>query len=255
LIKDFNVDRQFYSFFINSNEIQRYQGFIGVGIRELVNDEISQYCSNGTNKPVKPPYLLKTSNSLFTSDLNLLVYSSGCYYIDQSTGKWSAYGLEIINDTSLLYAHCKSNHLTTFAGGLDILPVALDFDYVFANSSFEQNKTIYLTIIILYTLYILFSIWGRWMDKKDDLKIGVAPLIDNKRNHDYYYEIIVFTGNRLNAGTDSKVSILGFTYVSNSFFISKRFASNYMEIMMRVMLEFYMILNVKVLDEVVLILL
>jgi hypothetical protein len=152
--------------------------------------------------------LLKTSNSSFTSDFHLLVYSSGCYYIDQSTGKWSSYGLEIINDTSLLYTHCKSNHLTTFAGGLDIFPLSINFNYVFANLSFGQNKTIYLTIIILFALYILSSIWGRWMDVNDNLKIGVAPLIDNKRNHDYFYEIIVFTGNRFNAGTDSRVCLI-----------------------------------------------
>jgi hypothetical protein len=62
-----------------------------------------------------------------------------------------------------------------------------------------------LTVLILFALYILFSIWGRWMDKQDFLKIGVTPLIDNHPIDDYFYEIVAITGNRVNAGTDSKV--------------------------------------------------
>jgi magnesium-transporting ATPase (P-type) len=199
--------RQSYLFFLNSQDFGYYKGFVGLGLRELDNDEFIKYCLN-SSKPNKPPYYIqqKSSNKyLLTSDFYFVVYTSGCYYIDQSTGKWSSYGLEVMNDTTLSYTHCKSNHLTTFASGFEILPFALDFNYVFANSSFEQNKTIYLTVLILFALYILFSIWGRWMDKQDFLKIGVTPLIDNNPIDDYFYEILVITGNRVNAGTDSKV--------------------------------------------------
>ena len=100
--------------------------------------------------------------------------------------------------------------MTTFAGALDILPPKIDFNFAFANSAFIANKTIYLTVIILFALYIVSSIWGRFMDRQDYLKIGVTPLIDNKPEDDYFYEIIVFTGNRINAGTDSKVHLINF---------------------------------------------
>jgi hypothetical protein len=186
---------------MSPSEIGSYQGNIGIGIRELNNEELS-LCSN--SKPNKPPYLNNNTNLNFTSDFYYLGYSSGCYYIDKSTGKWSSYGLELIND-NISFTRCRSNHLTTFAVGLDVLPASINFEYVFENSSFEKNKTIYLTVLILFVLYILFSIWGRWMDKQDLLKIGVTPLIDNNPIDDYFYEIIVFTGNRINAGTDSKV--------------------------------------------------
>jgi hypothetical protein len=45
------------------------------------------------------------------------------------------------------------------------------------------------------------------MDKQDYLKIGVTPLIDNYSNYEHIYEIIVFTGNRVDGGTNSKVII------------------------------------------------
>ena len=201
------LNRKSYLFFMSPSEMGNYRGNIGVGIRELNNDELSLYCSNLKSKPVQPPYSNTVTDLEFTSDFYYHGYSSGCYYIDLVTGKWSSYGLEL-NADDISYTHCKSNHLTTFAVGLDIFPSSIDFKYVSENSSFEKNKTIYLTVLILFVIYILFSIWGRWMDKQDLLKIGVTPLIDNNPIDDYFYEIIVFTGNRVNAGTDSKVNIL-----------------------------------------------
>ena len=186
---------------MNSKNVDNYQGFVGLGLRELDNFEMTQYCLNST-KPAEPP---NSNNPVFSTDYYFLAYTSGCYFIDQSTGKWSSNGLEVVNDTTLTYTHCKSDHLTTFASGYDILPVSINFKYVFANSTFDQNKKIYLTVLILFALYIIFSIWGRWMDKQDYLKIGVTPLIDNHSIDDYFYEIIVLTGNRSNAGTDSRV--------------------------------------------------
>ena len=37
------------------------------------------------------------------------------------------------------------------------------------------------------------------------LQLGVAPLADNNPRHKYLYEIVVLTGQRHGAGTDSKV--------------------------------------------------
>ena len=191
---------------MNQKEVNNYKGLVGIGIRELNSSEEVQYCTN-LQKPTIPPYMsaTNTSNTTLSSDFYFLSFTSGCYYMDLSTGKWSSDGVEVQSDTSFLYTHCKSSHLTTFAGGWIVLPSAINFDYVFANASFDKNKTIYLTVAILFCLYILFAIWGRYMDKQDMLKIGVTPLVDNQPGDNYFYEIIVFTGSRKDAGTDSKV--------------------------------------------------
>lgn len=192
---------------MNAYEVGNHQGLIGMGLRELQNDEIMKYCPN--TKPFNPPLMQSNPNSsfsLFSTDFYFFVYTSGCYYIDHSTSKWSSYLVEVVNDTSISFIHCKTNHLTTFSGGIDILPSVINFDYFYdKTSTFIQNKTIYLTIIITFALYIIFCIWGIWKDRQDFLKIGVAPLIDNQSNDDYFYEILVFTGNRKHAETDSKV--------------------------------------------------
>jgi hypothetical protein len=104
--------------------------------------------------------------------------------MDLSTGKWSSEGVDVESDTSISFTHC---HLTTFAGGWIVVPSAINFDYVFANASIEKNLTIYATVIILACLFILFVIWGRYMDKQDVKKIGVAPLPDNQPGDNYFF--------------------------------------------------------------------
>ena len=87
-----------------------------------------------------------------------------------------------------------------------------------------KNKTIYLTVIGLGVLYIVLTIYARFQDKKDiekvselsrpeplhpssfPLQLGVTPMADNHARDSYFYQVIVFTGHRKDAGTDSKVT-------------------------------------------------
>lgn len=119
-------------------------------------------------------------------------------------------GIEIFSDTNQTHTHCQTTHLTTFAGGYIVLPNAIDFNDAFAKASIQQNPTIYATIIALVCTYVLMSIWARWMDWRDEQKCGITLLGDTaalrEERNKYLYEIIVFTGNRPNAGTTSKVN-------------------------------------------------
>lgn len=101
---------------------------------------------------------------------------------------------------------CFSSHLTTFAGGFLVLPDPIAWDYVFANADFSKNRTIYLTVICIVSIYLILLVYSRYKDKKDVEKLGVTPLSDNHRVDRYFYEIIVFTGHRLDSGTESKVN-------------------------------------------------
>ena len=102
---------------------------------------------------------------------------------------------------------CFSTHLTIFAGGFAILPLPVNWSYDFANADFMKNKTIYLTVICVSVIYILLMIYARFKDKKDIAKLGVTPLPDNHKSDQYFYQIIVFTGQRKDAGTKSNVRL------------------------------------------------
>ena len=131
------------------SQINGFKGFVGYGIRELNFNEMTLYCLDkiGRNLNLATMPMVQNRNN-FTNDFMLRLYSSGCYYYDANTGKWSSDGMEIYEDTNLEQTHCLSNHLTSFAGGLILIQSKINFQYVFANASFATNHLIYSTVII-----------------------------------------------------------------------------------------------------------
>ena len=179
-----------------------YNGFIGYGIRELYQDETNLYCAN---KTIRQNFPIIQSQVKFTSDFMIRTYSSGCFYFDTNTGKWYSNGMEVLEDTNLNQTHCISNHLTSFAGGLMILPSTINIEYIFANSSMTKSFLSNFVILIITCIYILFALFSRYMDIQDEKKMNLVLLKDNNPNETYFYEIIIYTGNKRESGTKSKV--------------------------------------------------
>lgn len=98
--------------------------------------------------------------------------------------------------------------MTAFGAGLFIVPNSIDFNYIFAHASFEDNLTIYMTMIITLTLWILILIWARYHDIKDEKRLISRPLVDNNPEDQYMYEILTFTGPKRGASCDSGVEIV-----------------------------------------------
>ena len=106
--------------------------------------------------------------------------------------------------------------MTQFAGGWITVPNAINFDDVFANASFLHNITIYMTVIVITTIYFILLIWTFQKDKKDKLRTIIRSIEDNESDDDYFYEIIFYTGTRFNAGTDSNLRLQLFTDLNQS---------------------------------------
>ena len=211
-------DDQFYQFFLSNKQVKGFKGFVGYGIKELSPVELTTHCLLNSSMATTQQNFSLTN---FTSDFSVRTFTSGCYYYNVSSGKWSSDGLEVLKDTDLLATHCLSSHLTTFAGGLVVLPSAINFEYVWANASFVQNPVIYSTVIAMICLYVLLLLLTRYMDKKDRQKMNIVPLIEKFSNHEYFYEVIVFTGDKTDSATDSNVKfilnkIFGFKVVSKN---------------------------------------
>ncbi|CAF3914081.1 unnamed protein product, partial [Rotaria sp. Silwood1] len=107
--------------------------------------------------------------------------------------------------TNHYQTQCFSTHLTKFAGGWIVIPKSLDWKYMKENAQFEQNKTIYATLITIDSLFIFIFIFAAMKDRKYVKKLMMTPLLDNKKSDKYFYEIIFFTGMRNDAATKSKV--------------------------------------------------
>lgn len=181
------------------------KGYAAIGLRELDENEIKKYCTNTNITITEPPSSSTGSrNRTFISDYSVRMITSGCYYLDLQTGLWSTNGVEIMRDSTLFKTHCISYHLTSFAGGFIVLPAKIDFNEVFAKASFMDNPTIYITVIVISSAYIIFALMTIYSDRKDKKRIGFT-LLDFTDHENYFYEVILFTGSRRNAETDSKV--------------------------------------------------
>jgi hypothetical protein len=191
----------FYLIFANISKINGFKGYVGFSLKEFNSTKYN--CTNKTSINLGDLIL---DQSIMIQSYWLRIFTAGCYFMNTITNDWSSYGTEVLSDTNVTHTHCQSNHLTSFAGGFITLPSAIDFNDVFARASFLDNPVIYSTVIALICLYILLAIWARYMDWKDEKKMGITVLGDLKdKKNAYIYEIIIFTGNRLNAGTKSKV--------------------------------------------------
>jgi hypothetical protein len=199
-----------YRIFISPKSINGFKGQLVYGVRELDLNEHNNYCINNLNASISA--LASNNFTNFTDNFEILSYLSGCYYIDTQTGKWSSSGMEILEDSNTLYTHCLTEHLTEFAGGLVVLPSAIDFNYVFAHASIADNPIIYAAVVVMFGLYALVSVLAFWMDRMDAEKMGITLLEgrNGEEKEKHFYEIVLFTGSKSGAETDSKVEIMLF---------------------------------------------
>jgi hypothetical protein len=194
----------FYTFYTkNSNETE----LIGYGIRELEQNEFNDFCTGPVKKQFTniPKLSNKSSLERIKSSFSYRFYASNCYFLNRSSYNWSSEGVQLLADSNMTHSHCLTEHLTDFTSGLQVLKINIDFNYVFLHGSFAENPTIYLTIIIVTSIYILMFIWCLIMDKKDKTRSNIYVLKDNGPYDSYFYELVFFTGNRTNAGTQSNV--------------------------------------------------
>ncbi|XP_076459182.1 polycystin-1-like [Babylonia areolata] len=189
--------------YLDNYEMDNYVGEAYVGVRQLSESEKGLDVTNCTELP---RWIKGAENATeFTGGYRITLFSTACYVLSDGDEDWSTDSCRVYGTTSFESTVCECNHLTTFAGGWVVVPNTIDWDYVFSNMDFFKNPTLYITEMVIAFVYIVSAIWARRKDKKDVEKLGIAPLVDNDPKDKYYYEIVVVTGMRKNAGTDSKV--------------------------------------------------
>lgn len=187
-----------YDIFLDNALIANRTGFFYLGLVQP-NGSVPEF---SMDDPVN--LTLADVSREFSANYSVRIYTSGCYFFNSNTKRWSADGCFVSNANYAL-TKCKCNHLTSFGSGFFVMPNTIDFSYVFANAGFADNVTIYMTVVVTMLAYVVLLIWARNEDKKDLEKIGAAPLQDNDPKDKYIYEIVVFTGDKKSAATDSNV--------------------------------------------------
>lgn len=193
------TNESIYQYYVDNLQSFGHRSLI-FGLRELNCTEEIELCSSVSLRSA--PITDERYN--FTSTYQLRVYTSGCYYLSERN-EWKSDGLIVGPKTNLVQTQCLSSHLSKFSGGYELLPSPINWNYVFANGDFLKNKTIYLTVICVCVIYLILLIYCRYKDRQDLQRLGVTPMVDNHPSDQYLYQILVFTGQRKDSGTKSKV--------------------------------------------------
>jgi hypothetical protein len=84
------TNENIYTYFIDNQQTSGHQSIV-FGLRELNSTEISDLCSI-TSINSNPPITNQRFN--FTSNYELRIYTSGCYYLDKNNN-WQSDGLVV----------------------------------------------------------------------------------------------------------------------------------------------------------------
>ncbi|OWF53241.1 Location of vulva defective 1 [Mizuhopecten yessoensis] len=188
---------------ITTDMLRGYKGKLYFGVRQMLPSERDKYRFVAD---LPKDYSKVSSN--FTFEYNVSISQANCLYVNTTTNRWEANGCSTTEKTTKSMLNCLCSHLTTFTGDWAVAPNTIDWNFVFSNMDFFKNPTLYITEMVIAAVYIVAAIWARRQDKKDVEKLGLTPLVDNDVVDKYYYEIVVVTGMRRNAGTNSKVNFI-----------------------------------------------
>ena len=87
-----------YTYFLDNQQTVDHQSVI-FGLRELNSTELNHFCSNRSANATLPR---SDSPFHFTSNYELRLYTSGCYYLDQNN-QWRSDGLVVSFFSSILF--------------------------------------------------------------------------------------------------------------------------------------------------------
>ncbi len=194
----------FIDTFIRKEAVNNRTGDWYVGVMSLSSSFNLSHVTDGgsceTNGMTKDWY----SKEFFTTEYELRGYTGGCYSFNTSSEVWEAIGVTIHNTTKLISA-CNVSHLTSFGSGWFAQVNTIDFEFIFAEASFQDNLTIYMCLIVTFTVYFFALAWACWNDRKDAKRLPVPVLLDNNPEEAYFYEIVVETGPLTSHATTSKI--------------------------------------------------
>eukprot|EP00058_Branchiostoma_floridae_P020618 XP_002606108.1 hypothetical protein BRAFLDRAFT_88018 [Branchiostoma floridae] len=158
-IDDMGKDNGFYRLFVDPDLIpEDNNGTVYVGIQEEGVHTVSPTADYAP----------------FSSNYSLLFYVSQCIFWNDTLNDWDTTGCKVGDASNSTHTQCLCNHLTSFASDLFVPPNPIDFSYVFANASFMDNITTYVTIITIYVIFVIGAIWARRMDKRDIEMVSIV---------------------------------------------------------------------------------
>ncbi|XP_044184688.1 polycystic kidney disease protein 1-like 2 [Acropora millepora] len=134
-----------------------------------------------------------------------------CLFWNRTAEKWQSNGCKVGSNSTTTFLQCLCNHLTSFGGGVLVMPNKLDFKVVFNELTRIHetgNVAVLCTIIAALLLYFLVCVFARRADKKDRAKTGPPLYLNSTLEEAFQYQLTIVTGVWMNSGTDANVTIV-----------------------------------------------
>jgi len=145
------------------------------------------------------------------ANYSMNVEEEKCLFWNRKADKWQSDGCKVGSNSTTTSLQCLCNHLTSFGGGILVMPNRLDFDVVFTELTRIHetgNVAVLCTIIAALLLYFLVCVFARRADKKDRAKIGPPLYLNSTLEEGFQYQLTIVTGVWKNSGTDANVTIV-----------------------------------------------
>ncbi|CAF1149550.1 unnamed protein product [Adineta ricciae] len=97
------INESIYTYFLDNQRTLNHQSII-FGLRELNSTEVNRTCSSNASTKSLP---ITNEPFHFTSNYQMRMYSSGCYYLDENN-QWKSDGLIVGSLTNLYQTQCYS---------------------------------------------------------------------------------------------------------------------------------------------------
>ncbi|KAF8373527.1 lov-1 [Pristionchus pacificus] len=204
------IDKRYKSsLFISSWDLFNRTGlfYVGIGVRSLSssfgNDgDFVTYPS--TPSDVNGTWVFSRSVSY---DYRLRAITKGCYYFLMGIEKWDASGIETGNYVGDVVIKCKTFHMTYFAGGIYTPEVPNDFSYQYVEQSFPKSCLVFLSILFIIVHQSVVTWMANKHTRTDRSKGQLRIMTDNYPLDTYKYIVVVDTGFKMFATTDSEIHV------------------------------------------------
>ncbi|XP_060069517.1 polycystin-1-like protein 2 [Ylistrum balloti] len=129
-----------------------------------------------------------------------------CGFYNNVTDQWSDDGCWMSPLKELATVTCSCDHLTAFAAGFIIVPNLVDpIGDAALFLTFFDNPVVVITVLVVWSLYLIMMVWARRTDRVESMKGGVSVLEDNCAEDKHVYVVGLVTGWWRHAGTTANV--------------------------------------------------
>ncbi|VDP44293.1 unnamed protein product [Heligmosomoides polygyrus] len=174
--------------------------YVGIGVANKAASNCVRF---------EPPPGISEEDYCLVRDFDLVVYArvlnKGCYFYQ---GSWNRF--TNVNTTSFggdSYVECSTHHLTTFSVGISNPEIDDGMAYIYITEVREQIITATILVLLIGIHMSIVIIIGFHCEVLEFDKGWLYDMKDNTIGDLYHYVVMVETGYRMCATTDSKIFI------------------------------------------------